>query len=109
MSHIQYTLLRSNTFYYNRRVPKAARFIYGDSIRVALSTEQNQAEVLAGRLTDALNAAWSDPDHVMQLDIEAIISSHKPRLTKLSEFTSDYLSWKSIAWSSPLKVVHQLG
>lgn len=97
MSHIQYTLLRSNTFYYNRRVPKAARFIYGDFIRVALSTEQNQAEVLAGRLTDALNAAWSDPDHVMQIDIEAIISSHKPSLTKLSEFTSDYLSWKSIA------------
>ncbi|WIV50717.1 tyrosine-type recombinase/integrase [Marivivens sp. LCG002] len=96
MSHIQYTLLRSNTYYYNRRVPRAARYIYGDFIRVALSTEQPQAEVLAGRLTDALNAAWSDTNHVMRLNIEAIISSHKPRLTKLSEFTSDYLSWKSI-------------
>ena len=97
MSHIQYTLLRSSTFYYNRRVPRAARYIYGDFIRVALSTEQDQAEVLAARLTDALNAAWSDPANIVRVDIDAIISSHKPRLTKLSEFTSDYLSWKSIA------------
>lgn len=97
MSHIQYTLLRSNTYYYNRRVTRAAKHIYGDFIRVALSTQQNEAKVLAARLTDALNAAWANPDLIVRIDIDTIISSHKPRLSKLSEFTSDYLSWKSIA------------
>lgn len=92
MSHIQYTLLRSSTFYYNRRVPRAARYIYGDFIRVALSAERDQAEVLAARLTDALNAAWSDPAYIVRVNIDAIISSHKPRFSKLSEFTSDCLT-----------------
>ena len=96
MSHIQYTLLRSGTYYYNRRVPSIARHIYGDFIRVALSKHEQEASELASRITLALNASWSDSASITCVNLDALIRSYKPALTKLSEFTSDYLSWKSI-------------
>ena len=52
MSHIQYTICRSGTYYYNRRVPKHAVGAYGQFIRQALSKDTLEAEVLAKRLSD---------------------------------------------------------
>ena len=96
MAHIQYTLLRSGTYYYNRRVPKHACHIYGGFVRIGLSDDHEEAETLSVRITKTLNAAWSNPDRVHRVDIHAIVSSVKPKVTKLSEFTEEYLSLKSI-------------
>ena len=54
MSHIQYTLLRSGRYYYNRRVPKHAVETYGSFIRHVLSKDPDEAEALAKRLGNVL-------------------------------------------------------
>ena len=47
MSHIQYTICRSGTYYYNRRVPKQAIAAYGSFIRHALSSDFEEASAYA--------------------------------------------------------------
>lgn len=96
MSHIQYTLLRSGTHYYNRRVPKSAVHLYGNFIRVGLSNRAEEASELAVRISKALDASWSNPDRVFKVDVEAIIASAKPKCSSLSEFTDEYLCLKSV-------------
>jgi hypothetical protein len=59
VSHIQYTICRSCTYYYNRRVPKHAVNSYGPFIRQALSKDPLEAEALAKRLSNVLEGAWS--------------------------------------------------
>ncbi len=44
MSHIQYTIYRSGSYYYNRRVPKPAVETYGPFIRHSLSSDPVEAE-----------------------------------------------------------------
>ena len=44
MSYIRYTIRRSGTFYYNRRVPSHAVVAYGIHIRHALSSCPIEAE-----------------------------------------------------------------
>jgi len=39
MSHIKYTICRSGTYYYNRRVPKNAVAAYGQFIRCQLTKD----------------------------------------------------------------------
>lgn len=96
MAHIQYTLLRSGTYYYNRRVPKHAGHLYGTFIRLALSSDIEEAANLSDRLSKALDAAWGDPERVCFVDLESILDSAKPKLTRLSEFADDYLALKAI-------------
>ena len=50
MSHIPYTICRSGTYYYNRRVPKHAVEAYGSFIRQALSKCPEEAEAYAKHL-----------------------------------------------------------
>ena len=59
MAHIQYTISRSGTYYYNRRVPKHAVDSYGQFIRQALSKDPSEAEAFSKRLSDVLEGAWS--------------------------------------------------
>ena len=54
MSHIQYTISRSGTYYYNRRVPKHAVGAYGSHIRQALS----KCSVEAAELSKQLEEKW---------------------------------------------------
>ena len=49
MSHIQYTISRSGTYYYNKRVPKHAVGAYGSHIRQALSKCSVEAAELSQR------------------------------------------------------------
>ena len=58
MSHIQYTICRSGTFYYNRRVPKHAVGVYGPFIRQALSKCPEEAAAYAERLSNVLEGSW---------------------------------------------------
>ena len=54
MSHIQYTIKRSGSYFYNRRVPKHAVKAYGSFIRQALSKCPQEAEAYAERLAMSL-------------------------------------------------------
>jgi hypothetical protein len=62
VSHIPYTICRSGTYYYNRRVPKHAVKAYGLFIRQALSKCPEEAEAYAKRLGDVLEGSWSVVD-----------------------------------------------
>ena len=78
MSNIPYTLCRSGTYYYNRRVPKHAVKAYGRFIRQALSKCPEEAEAYAKRLGDVLAGSWSDTTDIIPIDVIAVVTSFKP-------------------------------
>ena len=88
MSHIQYTICRSGSYYYNRRVPKHAVNSYGQFIRQALSKDTLEAEALSKRLSNVLEGAWSATIDASPLNISNIIKSFQPRRVALSTFLS---------------------
>ena len=96
MSHIQYTISRSGTYYYNRRVPKHAVDSYGQFIRQALSKDPLEAEAFSKRLSDVLEGAWSAATDAPAVNISTIIASFRPRSFVLSEIAEEYLSLKAI-------------
>ena len=73
MSHIQYTIYRSGTYYYNRRVPKHAVEAYGQFIRQALSRDTFEAEALAKRLGYVLEGAWNAKTNAPPVSVATII------------------------------------
>ena len=101
MSHIQYTICRSGTYYYNRRVPKHAVNSYGLFIRQALSKDPLEAEALAKRLSDVLEGSWSAKAIIPSVNISTIIASFKPRRVALSEIAAEYLALKQIDYTPP--------
>ena len=58
MSHTPYTICRSGTYYYNRRVPKHAVEAYGLFIRQSLSQCPEEAAEHAFRLNTVLESSW---------------------------------------------------
>jgi len=96
VSHIPYTIQRSGTHYYNRRVPKHAIAAYGNFIRLALSDDGELSAIMAERLSQALEASWMDKRRVTPVSLDHIIASFKPRLTTLMEFAEEYLSLRGI-------------
>jgi integrase len=96
MSHIPYTLCRSGTYYYNRRVPKHAVKAYGPFIRQALSKCPEEAAAYATRLGNVLEGSWSNTTSVQPVDIPTIISSFTPRSFAISEVADEYLTLKDI-------------
>ena len=101
MSHIPYTLCRSGTYYYNRRVPKHAVKAYGPFIRQALSKCPEEAEAYAKRLGNVLEGSWSNTTSIQPVDIPTILSSFKPRSFQLSEIAEEYLSLRAIDEKPP--------
>jgi integrase len=101
VSHIQYTISRSGTYYYNRRVPKHAVNSYGLFIRQALSKDPLEAEALAKRLSDVLEGSWSAKAIIPSVNISTIIASFKPRRVALSEIAAEYLALKQIDQTPP--------
>jgi len=101
LSHIQYTICRSGTFYYNRRVPKHAVNSYGPFIRQALSKDPLEAEALAKRLSDVLEGAWSATTDTPPVNISTIIEGFQPRRVALSEIAVEYLALKQIDQTPP--------
>ena len=96
MSHIPYTLCRSGTYYYNRRVPKHAVKAYGPFIRQALSKCPEEAEAYAKRLGNVLEGSWSNTTSILPVDIPTILFSFKPRSFKFSEIATEYVGVKGI-------------
>jgi len=101
VSHIPYTLYRSGTYYYNRRVPKHAVNAYGPFIRQALSKCPEEAEAYAKRLGDVLEGSWSNTTSIQPVDIPTILFSFKPRSFLLSEIAEEYLSLRVIDEKPP--------
>ena len=86
MSHIQYTICRSGTYYFNKRVPKHAIKTYGSFIRQALCKCPHEAAAYSKRLSYVLEGSWSKrTQNIHPVDIPDILSSFKPRSFVLSE------------------------
>ena len=96
MSHIRYTISRSGTYYYNRRVPSHAVAAYGTHIRQALSSFPTQAESYATRLSNVLEASWAANKTTTPINIPAVVDSFKPKSYLLSEMAEEYLSVRKI-------------
>ena len=101
MSHIPYTICRSGTYYYNRRVPKHAVNSYGQFIRQALSKDPLEAEAFSKRLSDVLEGAWSATTDASPVNISTIVKSFQPRHVSLSEIAAEYLALKQIDQTPP--------
>lgn len=101
MSHIPYTILRSETFFYNRRVPKHAVGAYGQFIRQALSKDPDEAQAYAERLSNVLEASWCRKTNISPVDVSAVVESFKPRSFRLSEIAEEYLSLRKIDDTPP--------
>ena len=101
MSHIPYTIRRSNTYYYNRRVPKHAVESYGQFIRLTLSKDPLEADAFSKRLSDVLEGAWSATTDASPVNISTIVKSFQPRRVALSEIAAEYLALKQIDQTPP--------
>ena len=101
MSHIRYTISRSGTYYYNRRVPSHAVPAYGTHIRQALSACPAEAEAYATRLSNVLEASWAAHKTTTPINIPAVVNSFKPKAYLLSEMAEEYISLKKIDRASP--------
>ena len=101
MSHIPYTICRSGTYYYNRRVPIHAVISYGHLIRQALSKDPQKAEALSKRLSNVLEGAWSVTTDAAPVNISNIIKNFQPRRVALSEIAAEYLALKQIDQTPP--------
>ena len=101
MSHIRYTIRRSDTYYYNRRVPSHAVAAYGTHIRQALSSCPLEAEAYATRLSNVLEASWASHKTTTPINISAVVNSFKPKSYLLSEMADEYLSLRKIDVAPP--------
>ena len=92
MSHnLPHTILRSGSFVFNRRVPKAVVHDFGQEVvRVKLGKDQNQAKVLAERLTQRLDDIWASPK-VRPVEITHILDAVAPRVVTLDDAVETYL------------------
>ena len=97
MSHIPYTIRRSNTYYYNRRVPKHAVESYGQFIRLTLSKDPLEAEAFSRRLSDILDGVWNTTKNAPPVNLSTIIKSFQPRRVAQSEVAAEYLAASSAA------------
>jgi len=101
LSHIQYTICRSGTYYYNRRVPSHAVEAYGSFIRQSLSKCPDEAAEYAKRLGYVLEASWSNATRIQPVDVASIIESFKPKSALLSEMAEEYLALREIDQAPP--------
>ena len=101
MSHIRYTICRSDTYYYNRRVPSHAVAAYGTHIRQALSSCPLEAEAYSTRLSNVLEASWATHKTTTPINIPAVVESFKPKSYLLSEMAEEYLSLRKIDAAPP--------
>ena len=101
MSHIRYTIYRSGTYYYNRRVPKHAVSAYGPFIRQALSKDADEASSYAKRLSLVLEGSWNKRTEIRPVDVASVVESFKPRSVLLSEMAEEYLALREIDQKPP--------
>ena len=96
VSHIPYTICRNATYYYNRRVPKHAEKQYGSFLRYSLGKCPDLANEIALRLSLILEDSWHNKQHIIPINIEAIIFSYQKKSYTLLEVLDDYIEIKDI-------------
>ena len=101
MSHIRYTIVRSGTYYYNRRVPAHAIAAYGTHIRQVLSSCPIEAAAYSTRLSNVLEASWASNVTTTAINIPAVVYGFKPKSHFLSEMADEYLSLRKIDLAPP--------
>lgn len=101
MLHIRYTISRSGTYYYNRRVPSHAVAAYGTHIRQALSSCPIEAEAYATRLSNVLEGSWATHKTTTPINITTVVDSFKPKSYLLSAMADEYLSLRKIDVAPP--------
>ena len=107
MSHIPYTIIRSGTYYYNRRVPPSAVNLYGTFIRQALARDPEVAANYANRLSRVLEGAWSNKNNTAIVDIVGLLRSYQPKSQMFSDFVEEYLALRDINEKPTLVAVKQ--
>ncbi len=97
MSHnLSHTILRSGSYYYNRRVPDRVKDAFGMSaVRLKLGRDEDEAGKLATHLTETLNDLWNVED-ARPVDLSRLIKSARPEQLDLLQCTDDYLSTRNI-------------
>ena len=96
MSHIRYTIHRSGTYYYNRRVPIHAVAAYGTHIRHALSSCPVKAKAYATRLSNVLETSWAAHKATTPINIPAVVDSFKPKSHLLSEMATSIFPYRKL-------------
>ena len=82
-------------------MPKQAVKAYGSFIRQSLSQCAEEAAEYAKRLSDVLEASWSNTSRIQPVDVPTIIESFKPKASLLSELAEEYLSLRQIDQTPP--------
>ncbi len=97
MSHnLSHTILRSGSYYYNRRVPDRVRTAFGmRAVRLKLGRDEDEAAEVAAHLTETLNELWNVED-VRPVDLSKLIKSVRPEQLDLLQCTEDYLGTRNI-------------
>jgi hypothetical protein len=102
MSHIQYTICRSGTYYFNKRVPKHAVKAYGTFIRQALFKCPKEAAAYSKRLSNVLEGSWSGTTEIISpVNIPYLLSSFKPKSFRLTEIAEEYINFRDIDQQPP--------
>ena len=85
MSHnLSHTILRSGSYFYNRRVPERVRDGFGmGAVRIKLGRDEDEVEELASHLTAALDKLWSVED-VRPVDLSHLVKSLRKEPMDLS-------------------------
>ena len=78
MSHIEHTICRSGTYYYNRRVPIHAVKTYGLFIKQALSKCSEEAAAYSKRVSNVLEGSWSGTTEARAVDIKSVSKASNP-------------------------------
>lgn len=97
MGHnLRHTILRGNTFYYNRRVPKCCVASFGRRVvKIRLSDDYSEAKLLGELLTEKLDRIWSSPN-VTQVSSEYLLKTIQPRTLDLQGCLEAYLDDREI-------------
>ncbi|SMX24882.1 hypothetical protein [Boseongicola aestuarii] len=91
-----HTILRGNTYYYNRRVPKRKAAGFGkDVVKLRLSRNWEEAQEASLLLTKKLDEIWSAPN-VHPVDIGVLLESARPKVQDLISCMETYLETRSI-------------
>ena len=102
MSHIQYTICRSGSYYYNRRVPINAVNAYDLYIRQALLRCSVEAAAYSKLLSNVLEGSWSGTTEIISpVNIPYLLSSFKPKSFRLTEIAEEYLTFRDIDQQPP--------
>lgn len=92
MQHnMPHTILRSGSFVFNRRVPRAVQADFGaEFVRVRLGRNHEHAMLLAERLTQKLDEIWSSPS-VRPVEVPQLLKGIAPGVLTFEQAVERYL------------------